>query len=189
MIFTDTTYFQVLRNLQQNSEPGQTHQLRGDPVQGSGGGRQLQLRAALPVPQHGAALGAAEGAAAAAAGHLDVFAPHQGRRHHRHRDCRQEEEQNPAGTRLLSRILRLQSPSTGYGYLISTHHVPGSTFSPGAYSDSIIVEAQCEREKFSAAVSFLSDVLTYPHFTGLKVSAANRLIGVVVQSQRRRFHI
>ena len=66
---------------------------------------------------------------------------------------------------------------------------PRATFSPGAYSDSIIVEAQCEREKFSAAVSFLSDVLTYPHFTGLKVSAANRLIGVVVQSRRRRFHI
>ena len=42
------------------------------------------------------------------------------------------------------------------------------------------MEAQCERAKFSAAVSFLSDVLTYPHFTGLKINttAANLLSNI-----------
>ena len=42
------------------------------------------------------------------------------------------------------------------------------------------MEAQCERAKFSAAVSFLADVLTYPHFTGLKINttAANLLSNI-----------
>lgn len=42
----------------------------------------------------------------------------------------------------------------------------GSTFSPGAYSDAIIFEAQCEKEKFVDAVKFMSDVINHPHFTG-----------------------
>ena len=53
----------------------------------------------------------------------------------------------------------------------------GSTFSPGAYSDSIIIEAQCERSKLKEAVDFMSDIINYPHFTGVKVNttAANLL--------------
>ena len=45
----------------------------------------------------------------------------------------------------------------------------GSTFSPGAYADTIIIEAQCEMKKFDEAIKFISDVINYPHFTGLNI--------------------
>jgi len=53
----------------------------------------------------------------------------------------------------------------------------GSTFSPGAYADTIIIEAQCEMKKFDEAIKFISDVINYPHFTDVKVNttAANLL--------------
>ena len=56
----------------------------------------------------------------------------------------------------------------------------GSTFSPGAFSDTVIVEVQFERRKLVPAVSYLSDVLNYPHFTGLKVNTTvtNLLNGI-----------
>ena len=56
----------------------------------------------------------------------------------------------------------------------------GSTFSPGAFSDTVIVEVQFERRKLVAAVDYLSDVLNYPHFTGLKVNTTvtNLLNGI-----------
>ena len=56
----------------------------------------------------------------------------------------------------------------------------GSSFSPGAYSDSIVIEAQCERKKFKEAVDFISDVINYPHFTGVKINttAANLLSNI-----------
>ena len=41
----------------------------------------------------------------------------------------------------------------------------GSTFSPGAYADTIIIEAQCELKKFGEAMQFASDVINYSHFT------------------------
>ena len=56
----------------------------------------------------------------------------------------------------------------------------GSTFSPGAFSDTVIVEVQFERRKLGPAVDYLSDVLNYPHFTGLKVNTTvtNLLNGI-----------
>jgi Zn-dependent M16 (insulinase) family peptidase len=53
----------------------------------------------------------------------------------------------------------------------------GSTFSPGAYGDALIIEAQAERKKFAKAINFLSDAINYPHLTTLKVNttAANIL--------------
>ena len=41
----------------------------------------------------------------------------------------------------------------------------GDTFTPGAYSDSVIIEAQCELSKFGEAVQYLGDVINHPHFT------------------------
>ena len=53
----------------------------------------------------------------------------------------------------------------------------GSTFSPGAYGDAIIIEAQAERKNFAKAINFLSDAINYPHLTTVKVNttAANIL--------------
>merc|ERR1719350_332061 len=53
----------------------------------------------------------------------------------------------------------------------------GSTFSPGAYGDALIIEAQAERKKFAKVINFLSDAINYPHLTTLKVNttAANIL--------------
>jgi len=53
----------------------------------------------------------------------------------------------------------------------------GSTFSPGAYGDAVIIEAQAERKKFTQAVNFLRDAINYPHITKVKVNttAANIL--------------
>lgn len=47
----------------------------------------------------------------------------------------------------------------------------GSTFSPGAYADALIIEAQAEIEKFSNAVDYLGDALNYPYFTDQKLSS------------------
>ena len=65
-------------------------------------------------------------------------------------------------------------------YVSSGLGFSGSTFSPGAFSDTVIVEAQFERRKLVAAVDYLSDVLNYPHFTGLKVNTTvtNLLNGI-----------
>ena len=53
----------------------------------------------------------------------------------------------------------------------------GSTFSPGAYGDALIIEAQAERKNFAKAINFLSDAINYPHLTTVKVNttAANIL--------------
>jgi len=53
----------------------------------------------------------------------------------------------------------------------------GSTFSPGAYGDALIIEAQAERKKFAKAINFLSDAINYPYLTTVKVNttAANIL--------------
>jgi hypothetical protein len=53
----------------------------------------------------------------------------------------------------------------------------GSTFSPGAYGDALIIEAQAERKKFAQAINFLHDAINYPHLTTVKVNttAANIL--------------
>eukprot|EP00090_Calanus_glacialis_P042967 TRINITY_DN7610_c0_g1_i2.p1 TRINITY_DN7610_c0_g1~~TRINITY_DN7610_c0_g1_i2.p1 ORF type:complete len:536 (-),score=116.90 TRINITY_DN7610_c0_g1_i2:68-1495(-) len=53
----------------------------------------------------------------------------------------------------------------------------GSTFSPGAYGDALIIEAQAERKNFGKAINFLSDAINYPHLTPVKVNntAANML--------------
>jgi len=53
----------------------------------------------------------------------------------------------------------------------------GSTFSPGAYGDALIIEAQAERKKFADAINFLKDAINYPHLTTVKVNttAANIL--------------
>merc|ERR1711892_799888 len=53
----------------------------------------------------------------------------------------------------------------------------GSTFSPGAYGDALIIEAQAERKNFAKAINFLSDAINYPHLTTVKVNttAANML--------------
>lgn len=62
-------------------------------------------------------------------------------------------------------------------YLDNTLGFSGSTFSPGAYEDALIIEAQAELSKLSEAVEFLSDALHYPHLTVTKVNttAANIL--------------
>eukprot|EP00091_Calanus_sinicus_P015119 TRINITY_DN33046_c0_g1_i1.p1 TRINITY_DN33046_c0_g1~~TRINITY_DN33046_c0_g1_i1.p1 ORF type:complete len:108 (-),score=21.49 TRINITY_DN33046_c0_g1_i1:633-956(-) len=44
----------------------------------------------------------------------------------------------------------------------------GSTFSPGAYGDALIIEAQAERKNFAKAINFLSDAINYPHLTTVK---------------------
>ena len=43
-----------------------------------------------------------------------------------------------------------------------------------------MIEAQCERKKFKEAVDFISDVINYPHFTGIKINttAANLLSNI-----------
>ena len=43
-----------------------------------------------------------------------------------------------------------------------------------------MIEAQCERKKFKEAVDFISDVINYPHFTGIKINttAANLLSSI-----------
>ena len=46
----------------------------------------------------------------------------------------------------------------------------GSTFSPGAYGDALIIEAQAERSKFTEAIAFLSDAINYPYLTVKKVN-------------------
>jgi len=58
--------------------------------------------------------------------------------------------------------------------------ISGSTFSPGAYSDTLMIEAQFERRKLSAAVQYLSDVINFPHFTGVRVNTTvtNLLNGI-----------
>jgi len=53
----------------------------------------------------------------------------------------------------------------------------GSAFSPGAYGDTIIVEAQTELPKFGEAIQFLGDALNSPHLTADKFSSgANNLL-------------
>ena len=43
-----------------------------------------------------------------------------------------------------------------------------------------MITAQCERKKFNEAVEFISDVINYPHFTGIKIktTAANLLSNI-----------
>ena len=52
----------------------------------------------------------------------------------------------------------------------------GATFSPGAYGDAFIIEAQCERQKFAKAVQYLSDVINYPYLTAVKVENSLMII-------------
>jgi len=46
----------------------------------------------------------------------------------------------------------------------------GSTFSPGAYGDALIIEAQAELTKMADAIKFLHDAINYPHLTVKKVN-------------------
>ena len=46
----------------------------------------------------------------------------------------------------------------------------GSTFSPGAYGDALIIEAQAELSKLTDAIEFLHDAINYPHLTKKKVN-------------------
>ena len=46
----------------------------------------------------------------------------------------------------------------------------GSTFSPGAYGDALIIEAQAELSKLADAIEFLHDAINYPHLTKKKVN-------------------
>ena len=46
----------------------------------------------------------------------------------------------------------------------------GSTFSPGAYGDALIIEAQAELSKLAEAIEFLHDAINYPHLTKKKVN-------------------
>jgi len=53
----------------------------------------------------------------------------------------------------------------------------GSTFSPGAYGDTIIIGGQAELKKFSKAINYIHDAINFPHITKNKVNttAANIL--------------
>ena len=55
----------------------------------------------------------------------------------------------------------------------------GATFSPGAYGDAFIIEAQCELKKFAKAIQYLSDVINYPYLTAVKVGTS---LMIIVQS-------
>ena len=46
----------------------------------------------------------------------------------------------------------------------------GSTFSPGAYGDAVIIEAQAEIAKFPAAIDYIGDALNFPLLSGKKVN-------------------
>jgi len=48
----------------------------------------------------------------------------------------------------------------------------GSTFSPGAFADSIVFEGQAEIDKFDKAISYFGDAINYPYITESKLNSA-----------------
>jgi len=55
-------------------------------------------------------------------------------------------------------------------HLDTTLGFSGSTFSPGAYGDALVIEAQAERSKFAETIEFLRDAINYPFLTEKKVN-------------------
>lgn len=65
-------------------------------------------------------------------------------------------------------------------YLDATLGFSGSTFSPGAYGDAVIIEAQAERSKFTEAIEFLRDAINFPLLTEKKVnSTAANIVNLI----------
>jgi len=59
-------------------------------------------------------------------------------------------------------------------------------FSPGAFGDAFIIEAQVEAVKFANAMKYLNDAIKYALFTNEKIKTATQILLNKIQEIKRR---